>query len=186
MSESLKTKYDILGILRDVTLSGIEAFGYGNFSFMEFGQASFQSADGFDGYILANFVRNRRITWVSGKYENGPGGALLGKDEWIDEQHWQIHVVLKRKGGSPPSGETAVAEDVATNLITWLNGRGVPLLRAKGVAPLVVDASRVFTYNDDSWIYQKRAVFTVKIQVPKEFKYEQKPMDIAKPSVLPI
>lgn len=186
MSESLKTKYDILEILRNVTLAGIEAFGYGNFSFMEFGQASFQSADGFDGYILANLVRNRRITWVSGKYENGPGGVLLGKDEWIDEQHWQLHVVLKRRGGSPSSGETAVAEDVATNLITWLNGHGVPLLRAKGVAPLVVDASRVFTYNDDSWIYQKRAVFTVKIQVPKEFKYEQKPMDIAKPSVLPI
>jgi len=186
MSESLKTKFDVIDILREVTLAGLNAFGYGNFSFMEFGQASFQSADGFDGYILVNLVRNRRITWVAGKYENGAGGALLGRDEWIDEQHWQFHVVLKRKGGSPASGEAVVAEDVATNLITWLNGRGVALLRARGVAPLNVDASRIFTYNDDSWIYQKRAVFTVKIQVPKEFKYEQPPMDIIKPSVLPI
>lgn len=186
MSESLKTKYDILGILRDVTLAGIEAFGYGNFSFMEFGQASFQSADGFDGYILANLVRNRRITWVSGKYNVGPGGALLGKDEWIDEQHWQMHVVLKRKGGSPSSSEAAVSEDVATNLITWLNGRGALFLRAKGVAPLVVDASRVFTYNDDSWIYQKRAVFTMRLQVPKEYSYGQDFLDTIKPDIEPI
>ena len=37
------------------------------------------------------------------------------------------------------------------------------------IGVLRIDQSRIFVYNDDSELYQRRAVFPLKIQVAKEF-----------------
>lgn len=166
MSASNKTRYEIQKILADCLKAGLAALigeDHG-FGVMEFAQASFQKAD---RIVLMNLARSNRIGWQGRKYPVD-GDELKRVDEWIECQHWQFHVILKKL--SSPTVDTMQADDVASMLITWFNGRGVEFLRERGVANERVDASSLVVYNDDSDLYQKRAVFTVKLQVPKEVK----------------
>ena len=71
-------------------------------------------------------------------------------------------------------------------LITWFNGKGCDEFRRVGVANLRIDPSSVIVYNDDSNIYQKRAVFTMKLQVPRDFEYGMIAADVLKPKIAPI
>ena len=58
--------------------------------------------------------------------------------------------------------------------------------RKNRCANLRIDPSSVIVYNDDSDIYQKRAVFTMRLQVPKEYSYGQDFLDTIKPDIEPI
>ena len=59
-------------------------------------------------------------------------------------------------------------------------------MRKRGLAPLIVDDKLIFVYNDNSEIYQKRAVFTVKVQVPKELIMAEEGLDAIKPDIKPV
>lgn len=182
MSASLKTKYDVIKILRDVINAGLADMRMTGWDCMEYAQASFNNAD---KIILLNNIQNRRVGWQGEKYANSITGEFERVDEWIEEQSWQVHIVLKRTT-APVSASTVTAEDVADLFVAWLNGRGMSLLRNSGVAPLRIDTETIFVYNDDSDVYQKRAVFTVKLQVPKEYRSEQDALDLIKPDIEPI
>lgn len=172
MSAENKTRYEIQKILSDCIKLGLNAYigeGHG-FGVMEFAQASFQKAD---KIVLMNLVRSNRIGFQGYKYPI-LNDELKRTDEWIECQHWQFHVILKRD--SNPTIETRQADDIASILIAWFNGRGCEFLREYGCANERVDASSLVVYTDDSDLYQKRAVFTVKVQVPKELTLNQPDM----------
>lgn len=172
MSEANKTRYEIQKILSDAVKDGLTKYigASHGFGVMEFAQASFQKAN---KIVLLNPVRTRRVGWQSSTYPV-ISDALKRKEEWIEEQAWQFHVILK-KGDSPVITDMQ-ADDVAQLLIAYFNGVGCDYLRTKGVAPLRVADESIIVYNDDSELYQKRAVFTMKLQVPKELSISQDDM----------
>lgn len=180
MSIGNKTRLEVQTILKSCLEEALGRFGCSRWTVMEFANASFQSAD---GVVLMNRLRSRRVGWQGHRY-GIQDDVLTRIDELIDEQHWQLSVIKKRSNTT--TADDALAEDVADNLVTWFNGVGCDWLRARGVANLRVDADSVIVYNDNSDLYQKRAVFTVKIQVPKEVKQEQAEMAAVKPRLKPI
>lgn len=181
MSNSFKNRLEVQKIIRDVLSAGIEAMSLGEWDIMEFGNASFQRAD---KIILMNLLRSTRVGWQSTSY--GDIDGVFSRTENIcEEQSWQIHTICKRKNDT--TLDDILAEDVATKLILWLNGEtGMAMLRQRGVAPLRIDAESILVYNDNSDLYQKRAVFTVKIQVPKEMSFGEIQAEAIKPDVKPI
>lgn len=179
MSAKNKSRLEVQKILLDNISDCLKAFGLSEWVIMEFANASFQKSD---KVILLNNIRNERIGWQGRRYASDSNGIFGRTEEFIDEQSWQIHVIAKRK--AKPSD--TLAEDVANQLMTWFNGFGLEGLISKGVAPLRVDTENIIVYNDDSDLYQKRAVFTVKLQVPKEVTLNQAEMAAIKPKLMPI
>lgn len=177
-----KGRYAVQKILRSVLLSGIEAIGETGWNVVEFGNPEFIN---FDKVLTMQLLRQKRVGWQGWDYEASVNVRKLDrKDEWITEYHWQVQILLKRP--EVISEETVVAEDVADAMITWMNGPGLNAFRLKGVAPLRIDGASVFVYNDNSDLYQKRAVFTVKIQVPKEMVTGENVLAQIKPDVKPV
>lgn len=182
MSEESKTRYEVQKIISDSVKRCISLYlpdqtGWG---VMEFGQASFVSAD---KIVLLKPLRVRRLGWQGQKYITAVAG-LKRVDEYIEEQHWQLHVILKKSDN--PQIADMQADDVAGILVSWFNGPGCDNLRQSGVANTRIDTNQIMVYNDDSELYQKRAVFTVKIQVPKELSIPQVEMAAVKPKLMPI
>ena len=180
MSASNKNRLEVQKILRDTVLDGLSALNESGWEVIEFANASLQKSN---KVILLNLVRNNRVGWQSEKDET-INDELKRTEEWIEEQSWQLHFICKRVGTATVTD--TLAEDLAGNMIVWLNGPGIEVLRSKGVAPLRIENTRVIVYNDNSDLYQKRAVFTVKIQVPKELTFEQEELEAIQPKLKPI
>ena len=190
MSEANKGKYEVIKIIRDNILLGLSTMGLqpktGSaerpWDVMEFAQASFQNAD---KIVLINNIRNGRVGWQSTKY-GIQGDELSRVERWCEEQKWQIHILFKRDTNVPVTADTLTVEDAASLLITWFNGKGCEEFRRHGCANLIVDPSQIFVYNDDSSIYQRRAVFTVNLQVPKKWTSPEEDLDAIKPDIFPV
>ena len=177
-----KTRYEVQRILRSVALSGLEALGYSGWNVVEFANPEFIN---FDKVVTLQLMRERRVGWQGFSYGAADNASMLNrKDEWLSEQHWQFQLLMKRPKN--PTAETPMAEDIADSLVAWLNGAGMAKLREGGVAPLRIDGTTIFVYNDNSDLYQKRAVFTVKIQVPKEMVYGENALEVIKPDIEPV
>jgi len=183
MSVSNKSRLEVQKALIEAISNGLTSYGITGWGVMEFANASFAKAD---KVILVNCVRAERLGWQGNKYETNVSTGLLDrKDDWIELQHWQIHSICKRKGIE--NADSILPEDMADWLITWFNGPGSEVLRKKGIVNERIDFVNIIVYNDDSDLYQKRAVFTVKIQVPKEQKtIGVAPVDLAVPDVRPV
>lgn len=169
-------------VLRSVLLSGLDAVGYGGWTVVEFGNPEFIN---YDKCLTMQLLRQKRVGWQGFDYGYNPQFVGLSrKDEWLTEYQYQVQVLLKRPRNA--TSETLTAEDVADTMIAWLDGPGVAEFRKYSVAPLRIDGASVFVYNDNSDLYQKRAVFTVKIQVPKELTVGENVMDQIIPDVKPV
>ena len=180
MSTEKKTRLEVQRILRKVIENGLGALGHEGCAVMEFANASFQNAD---NIVLLNLIGTKRVGWQARDFS--PYDAkLVARENWIEEQKWQIHCIKKRPTSNANIRTTA--EDIADDLVTWFNCRGCDELRTYGMANLRIDSDAVIVYNDNSDLYQKRAVFTVKIQVPKELTFEQDVVDAIIPDVEPI
>lgn len=171
MSTKNKSRLEVQNILREATLEGMKALGLDRYEVSEFANASLQKAD---RIVLLNYIRSTRVGWQGRKYINTKTGSLERVEEWIDEQRWQFHSIAKRNAATK-AGDM-LAEDMACMLITWFNGPGAEYLIKQGVAPLRIDTENIIVYNDNSDLYQKRAVFTMKLQVPKEVTLNQPDM----------
>lgn len=180
MSTANKNRLEVQKIIRDSINTCLTQMSHSGWDVMEFANASFQNSS---KVILMNYLRSARVGWQANSLQT-IDGSLKRKDEWIDEQTWQIHIVCKRMTSAAVTD--VLAEDMANNLITWFNGPGVENLRASGVAPLRIDSENIIVYNDNSDLYQKRAVFTLKIQVPKELTFGQNEIEAMMPKVLPV
>lgn len=179
MANMAKGQYAVQKMIRDNVLAGLTAFGQDNWECIEFAQATMQNAD---RIVTMNCTGVDRIGWQGTLYN---ALATIRIDEWLEEQSWQFQVILKRYGDTV-TADTVTTQDIAAMLITWFNGRGCDEFRRVGVANLRIDPSSVIVYNDDSNIYQKRAVFTMKLQVPRDFEYGIIAADVLKPEIAPI
>lgn len=157
-----------------------KAYALSDWQVMEFANPVLTKAN---KVILLNCISSRRVGFQGHSYSAHDSSLkLLRTDDWLEEQLWQIHCICKR--GTP---DAMLPEDMAELLVTWYNGEGCNYLRSKGIASVRIDFMNVFVYNDDSDLYQKRAVFTVKIQVPKELTMAGiEPLDMVKPEVYPV
>ena len=180
MSYEKKNKLEVQTVLRDNILQAFKFLHKDGWGVMEFANASFQNAD---KVVLMNYASHKRIGF-QGHTHVAVGAELMRIDSWIEEQSWQIHCVCKRPTNSASIQETA--EDMASDLIAWFNGRGCDFFRNFGMSNLRIDSDAIFVYNDNSDLYQKRAVFTVKIEVPKEMKAEDIGLDTLVPKILPV
>lgn len=179
MSEWTKGKYAVQKIIRDNVILGMTKFNQTGWDCIEFAQATIQNAD---KIITMNCTGVDRIGWQGAKFDSVLGTRT---DEWLEEQTWMFQVILKRTN-EVVTASTITTQDVASMLITWFNGMGCDEFRRNGCANLRIDPSSVIVYNDDSDIYQKRAVFTMRLQVPKEYSYGQDFLDTIKPDIEPI
>ena len=180
MSEECKTRLRVQEIIRKNILSMLDAMNMSGWDVMEFAQANFQKAD---KVILLNCIRTERVGWQDTQYSVSTVG-LDGTDSWIEQQTWQIHVILKRKGKE--TTDDILSEDMSSYLMTWFNGRGCDLFRNNGMANLRIDHDNILVYNDDSDLYQKRAVFSLKVQIPKMLKFKQDSIDALLPKIKPV
>ena len=174
------TRLKVQKILRSVIDEGLNAMGLSGWAVQEFASPQYVS---FDKCVLMNLVRSHRLGW---QYDNltGDASTTVRKDEWLELEHWQLHVIAKRPTAA--DADSVVAEDVASQLVAWLNGPGTARFRSNGIAPERIDGSTILVYNDDNEIYQKRAVFTVKIEVPKELTTDEHEIEAIKPDVMPV
>ena len=164
MSSEKKTRLEVQNLLKKTIEDGMSAMGHNGWMVMEFANASFQNSN---KIVLMNLIGTKRVGWQGRSYSPHQEGLVM-RESWIEEQRWQIHCIRKRPTSDADPG--ILAEDVASDLVTWFNGAGCERLRQRGMANLRIDSDSVIVYNDNSDLYQKRAVFTVKIQVPKELK----------------
>lgn len=180
MSAECKSRLEVQTIIRNSILECFRLYKQDGWEVMEFANASFQRAN---KIILMNLVNTIREGWQAVHYAEMEDGYKR-RDEWIETQSWQIHTLLKRTNDTQ---DTAIlAEDIAQLLISWFNGRGCEDLRRNRMASLVIDAESILVYNDNSDLYQKRAVFTVKIQVPKELTTDDASAEMIQPRVEPV
>lgn len=180
MSYENKTRLEVQTVIRDNILDAFRFLRKEGWGVMEFANASFQKAD---KVVLMNYAASRRVGFQAHTHEMD-GNDFMRVDSWIEEQSWQIHCVCKRPTNSANIQETA--EDMANLLVAWFNGRGCDFFRKYGMSNLRIDSDAIFVYNDNSDLYQKRAVFTVKIVVPKEMKAEDIGLDVLIPKILPV
>lgn len=165
MSDSMKLENEVFKILRDSSIEGLEfVLGKNNgVGVMRFAQASFTYSD---NIILLNHILTDREGWQSVRYGNVQG-IEKRTDEWLENQHWQF-TALKRMR-QEDTVDTLSADDLANALIIWFNGKGIYDLKSRGLSNLLIDPHEIFVYNDDSNLYQRRIVFTMKVLVSKEF-----------------
>lgn len=181
MSSENKNRIEVQDALIEVIEEGLALLQYTGWTVMEYAPSQFAS---FDKVISLQLLRSRNAGW-QGHKDRMVDGKPVTVETWIDQQSWQVQIILKRK--RKIDGSSILAEDIANNLSAWLNSAyGVMAMRRRGLAPLIIDDKLIFVYNDNSEIYQKRAVFTVKVQVPKELIVAEEGLDAIKPDIKPV
>ena len=181
MSRENKNRIEVQDALIAVIEEGLALLQYTGWTVMEYAPSQFAS---FDKVISLQLLRSRTAGW-QGHEDRVVDGRPVTVEKWIDQQSWQVQIILKRKRRI--DGSSILAEDVANNLAAWLNSaHGVIAMKKRGLAPLIIDDKLIFVYNDNSEIYQKRAVFTVKVQVPKELTMSEVEMEVLLPKIKPV
>lgn len=181
MSSENKNRIEVQDALIAVIEEGLALLQYTGWAVMEYAPSQFAS---FDKVISLQLLRSRNAGW-QGHEDRMVNGRPVTVEKWIDQQSWQVQIILKRKRRI--DGASILAEDIANNLAAWLNSaHGVIAMKKRGLAPLIVDDKLIFVYNDNSEIYQKRAVFTVKVQVPKELTMSEVEMEVLLPKIKPV
>ena len=181
MSKENKNRIEVQDALIATIEEGLALLQYTGWMVMEYAPSQFAS---FDKVISLQLLRSRNAGW-QGHEDRMVDGKPVTVEKWIDQQSWQVQIILKRK--RKIDGSSILAEDIANNLAAWLNSaHGVIAMKRRGLAPLIVDDKLIFVYNDNSEIYQKRAVFTVKVQVPKELTMSEVEMEVLLPKIKPV
>ena len=185
MSEKFKLKYEVVAILRDNILKGLESFGIpisespndGGWICMEADQPSFRNAD---NAILFWMEKAERLGLQSDRnLYNRETGKFDVVDYFIEQQLWKIKVISKRT--TAPITENNIpltTEDVTCMLIGWFNRLGCEEFRKHNMANLFVQSKDIRTYKDKSDVNQWTTEFPLKLQVIKQFETE---LDTATP-----
>lgn len=185
MSSEMRMENEVFKTVRDCILNGLSVFGIrSGIDVRRFAQANFNHGD---SLVLLNLVKTNRNGFQATKY----GDAVISgetkftrRDEWIEEQIYQISCIKKMQ--KDDTVETVTAEDISTSLITWFNGRGLDWLRNNNLSCYPIDPNSVIVYNDDSDLYQRRPVFNLTVIVNKSFKLAQDHADILGVETKPI
>jgi hypothetical protein len=179
MSEKFKLKYEVVAILRDNIIKGLESFGLpmsetpgdDGWICMESDQPSFRNAD---NAILFYMEKAERLGLQSDRSIYNPETDKFDViDYFIEQQVWKIKVVCKRS--TKPITEDNIpmtTEDVTALLIGWFNRLGCEEFRKHNMANLYVQTKDVHTYKDKSDVNQTTTEFPLKLQVIKQFETE--------------
>lgn len=177
MSEKFKLKYEVVAILRDTIIKGLEAFGIpisetpgdGGWVCMESDQPSFRNAD---NAVLFWHEKSERIGWQGHNRKYDAETELMEVvDYFIEQQIWRIKVLCKRTTEEITEESLPLtAEDVTSMLVGWFNRMGCAEFRKHNMANLFIQMKDVRTYNDKSDVSQKVAEFPIKLQVVKQFE----------------
>ena len=174
MSETYKTKFEVLKILRDNIFAGLESFGLptkntdeGNgWDCVEAEQPSFKNVD---KMVAVYLDKIERVGWQGVHQEyNEETQRFEETDHWIEQQTWMIRV-FKRMKTDPPSSDTLTSTDVCGMLIAWFNRLGCAEFRKHYCANLFVQMKDLKTYKGPSDVSQWTSQFPLKLQVPKLF-----------------
>ena len=179
MSEQLKLKSEVVAILRDNIIKGLEAFGIpvsenpgdGGWVVMEGDQPAFVNLNNAVVFYLEIVDR---IGWQGNMLEFKMEKDKFDEtDYWIEQQTWQIKTIYKRST-EPITDENIPiqAEDVTGMLIGWFNRLGANEFRKHNMANLFVQQKDVKSYKGKSDVSQWTTEFPLKIQVVKQFVTE--------------
>ena len=179
MSEYYKTKYEVLAILRENILKGLESFGLpiagspneDGWLCMESEQPAFRNVD---RVILVSMEHTERIGWQSNiTVYNRETRQHDNLDYFIEQQTWNIKVLRRRTTKPVTDGDIPLTtEDVAGMLAAWFNRLGCNEFRVHNMANLFVQTKEFHTYKDPSDANQWVTEFPLKLQVVKQFGYE--------------
>ena len=185
MSADMRGEYEVFSTLRTCILEGLSLFGISkDVDVRRFAQANFNHGD---KLVLLNLVNTRRVGWQSRSYESTLHenvDEFSRTDAWIEEQVYQISCIKRML--KTDTETTITAEDIATSLITWFNGRGLDWLREHSLSCYPIDPNSIIVYNDDSDLYQRRPVFNVTVIVNKKFKAAYPEVDVIGVETRPI
>ena len=179
MSEAYKHKYEVLKILRDNILKGLEAFGLpvsttqedGGWRCFEAEQPSFRNLD----KVVAVYMENsERVGWQGAHTEfNEDTQKYETTEHFIDQQTWKISVIYKRTTAEVTEESMPyTTTDIAGMLIAWFNRQGCAEFRKNGCANLLIKAKDLQTYKSTSDVSQWISEFPLKLQVFKVFTYD--------------
>ena len=179
MSEQLKLKYEVVAIIKENLIKGLESFGIpvsekpedGGWVVMEGDQPAFVNLNNAVLFFLEDV---ERIGWQGHKHEyNNENENFDITDYWIEQQTWQIKTICKRTT-EPITDESIplTAEDVTGMLIGWFNRIGCMEFRKHNMANLFVQQKDVRSYKGKSDVSQWTTEFPLKIQVIKQFVTE--------------
>lgn len=179
MSEMFKLRYEVVAILKENIIKGMEAFGLpitekpGDHGWivMESDQPAFRNAD---NAVLFHLEHVERIGWQGDHREyNKETGKYDVIDCFIEQQIWKIRVLCKRTTKPISDDDIPVlASDVTEMLIAWFNRLGCMEFRKHNMANLFVQMKDVRTYKDRSDVNQWTTEFPLKLQVVKQFETE--------------
>ena len=185
MSEKYKLKYEVVAILKDNIVKGLESFGVpivekpgdNGWIVMESDQPSYRNAD---KAILFFLEHTDRIGWQGlDRQYNRETDKFDMIDYFIEQQIWKIRVISKRT--TKPITEEDIpmtTADIVGMLIAWFNRLGCMEFRKHNMANLFVQMKDVRTYKDKSDVNQWTTEFPLKLQVIKQFETE---LDTATP-----
>ena len=174
MSKDNKTRLEVQSILRECILIGLNRMGIpetgeGSWQVQEFANATFNNGD---RLILLNMIDESTSGWQFEEEGIEADGSKTTYQCRNEIQRWQIHTIAKFKKDA--SNEDLYAMDMANKLKFWLNGPCTQELRKRGLSIFRIDDYDVLVYNDDSSVYQKRAVLSIKLFVPKKEGFKDK------------
>lgn len=172
MSKENKTRFDVQKIIKGAVLRAFTDLSMTGWSCVEFASPLMLKAD---KVVMLNLIKTHRVTWQSPK-DVMVNGVFKHQERWMECQHWQMHIVMKRTASTTDSSK--VAEDIANDLTGWFNGWGLQYLRDRGVSINWIDNSSILVYNDNSDLYQKRVVIPVEVNVPKMLVANQIEMEL--------
>lgn len=180
---SMNGENQIFKILREACIEGMNQMGITDgFDVRRFAQAHLATGN---KLVLLNLIDSERIGWQAHSYKfDVDSGKEIRTDEWIDQQSWQFHIIKKMEKND--NVNTITADDICNYLMVYFNGVGNLELRKHGMANLPIDPHSIMVYNDDSDLYQRRVVFTMKLQVPKSFQWEVPELSVMDIDTLPI
>lgn len=188
MANDLKSFHDILQILIRVTNLGLRTFNL-DANVIRFSQSGFanpnsveQLYNGRKCIIMLNNIKSKRVGWQGHSYNET---TQTRKDEWIEEQVWQFHFMVREDKNSNTIN-TLTGDDYCDRICAWFNGQGNTELRKYGIANLNLSNNNVIIFHDASKYYQRRIVLTMKLQVPKQFTTGYEFVDIYTAKTYPI
>lgn len=185
MSEINKTRLEVQTILRECLIEGMSrlglpAEGADAWTIQEFANADFTNGD---KLILLNMIREGLAGWQFSSQEKFAVDGLVDVyQNRCSLQTWQIHFIAKFKYSQD---DDLFAMDMANKMKFWLNGPGIDFLRKRGISLFRIDNDDVIVYNDDSELYQKRAVVNVKLNVPQKELFKEKIIENLIPGIYP-
>lgn len=182
MSERYKLKYEVLKILRDNIIKGLESFGLpistrkedGGWRVIEGEQPSFRNMD---KCVLVWLEQSERIGWQGWKdIYNKDTKKFDTEETFIDQQRWKISVLYKRTTAEVTETEMPyTTQDIAGMLIAWFNRLGCQEFRKHNCANLIIKSKDLKTYKATSDVQQWVSEFPLLLQVIKTFVTETEP-----------